>query len=94
MSGYVFEIKRNYECSTSNELKKLVHPGYLDTAHIYDPTSSAFVKEYVARSEVERQAATIPPPPRGQNLRTPVDGVSTSNVTSMAESIASTTRAK
>ena len=76
MAGYAFEIKRNYECSLSNELKKLVQLGYVETSNIYDLLSSDFVKEYRARSEIEHQAAMIPPPPRGPDLRAPIDGVS------------------
>ncbi|KAF4502408.1 hypothetical protein FAGAP_1378 [Fusarium agapanthi] len=35
------------------------------------------VKEYVPRGIIERQAASVTPPPRGQNIRAPIDGVNT-----------------
>lgn len=75
MAGYTLEIKRNYECSTSQDLKKLVLLGYVDTCNVYEPKSSSYVKETSPRSTLERHASTVPPPPRGQNVRAPIDGV-------------------
>lgn len=75
MAGYVFEIKRNYECKDSKDLKELIPLGYIDTANLYDPTSSTYSKENIPRSVIERLAASVPPPPRGQNIRAPIDGV-------------------
>ncbi|KAF4462112.1 hypothetical protein FALBO_11081 [Fusarium albosuccineum] len=77
MSGFVFEIKRNYDGQHSKELKQLVLLGHIDLANLYDPTSTTMVKENTARSVVERHAASVPPPPRGQNIRAPIDGVKT-----------------
>jgi hypothetical protein len=76
MAGYALEIKRNYECNTSRDLRKLVHLGYVDTANIHEPTSKSYVKEFTTRGILEGHAATVVPPPRGQNIRAPIDGVS------------------
>ncbi|KAI9744323.1 MAG: hypothetical protein M1818_002475 [Claussenomyces sp. TS43310] len=76
MAGYALEIKRNYDCSTSLDLKKLVLLGYVDTTNMHEPTSKAFIREYTAKSMLERYA-TSSPPPRGQNIRAPVDSVDT-----------------
>lgn len=77
MSGFAFEIKRNYNGQTSKELKQLVPLAKVDVANLYEPTSTTMVKEYVPRGIIERQAASVPPPPRGQNVRAPIDGVNT-----------------
>ncbi|KAL1297355.1 hypothetical protein AAFC00_004896 [Neodothiora populina] len=77
MAGYRLEIKRNYDCSPSQDLRSLVLLGDVDVVNIHEPTSKAFVRGDIARGTLERQAATIPPPPKGQNIRAPVDGINT-----------------
>ncbi|KAF5017409.1 hypothetical protein F66182_10665 [Fusarium sp. NRRL 66182] len=77
MSGFVFEIKRNYNGQASKELKELVYLGKIDAANLYEPPSTKMVKENIPRGVIERHAASIPPPPRGQNIRAPIDGVTT-----------------
>ena len=75
MAGYTLEIKRNYECSTSQDLRELVLRGYVDKCNIYEPRSSSYIKETAPRSTLESHASTVSPPPRGQNVRAPIDGV-------------------
>ncbi|KAF5011383.1 hypothetical protein FDECE_2494 [Fusarium decemcellulare] len=77
MAGFVFEIKRNFDGQHDNELKQLVLLGKIDVANLHDSTSEIDVKEDIPRSVVERHAASVPPPPRGQNTRAPIDGVNT-----------------
>nr|POE48871.1 hypothetical protein CFP56_38968 [Quercus suber] len=77
MSGYALEFKRNYECSSSRDLQALVFLGYVLAAHVCNPANPQYVKESTPRSLLEREAATIPPPPRGQDIRAPIDGVGT-----------------
>lgn len=76
LAGFALEIKRNYECSTSQTLRTLVLLGHVDAANVFDPTSKGPVSEHVTRGILERKAATVPPPPKGQNIRAPIDGVS------------------
>lgn len=79
MAGYALEIKRNHECSTSEDLKELVLLGHVDISHIYGPelkTEIKETKETTPRSTLERYASTVKPPPRGQDVRAPIDGVS------------------
>lgn len=78
MMGYQLEIKRNYECNDSEDLKSLIFLGSTDVKNIHEPTSKASIQEDITRSTMEHQAATITPPPKGQSVRAPVDGVSDS----------------
>ncbi|KAJ6436487.1 C2H2-type domain-containing protein [Purpureocillium lavendulum] len=75
MNGYTLEFKRNYECSTSRDLQEMVPLGYVDPALLYTPPNTKFVKENTARAGLEREAAMVPPPRGGQNIRAPIDGV-------------------
>lgn len=77
MAGYALEFKRNFECRTEPDLEKLVLLGSVNTSNVYecDATNSS-IRENTARSTMERVAATVEPPPRGQDVRKPVDGVS------------------
>lgn len=77
MAGYALEIKRNDECAHSPDLKKLVFLGHVATTNIHDNESGDHIKEHAPRGTLESLAATVPPPPRGQNIRAPIDGVST-----------------
>ncbi|KAH6884998.1 hypothetical protein B0T10DRAFT_493094 [Thelonectria olida] len=77
MAGYVLEIKRNYECSTSRDLKKLVLLGHVDASNVHNPSSADYRKENTAKGPLEQYAARVAPPPRGQNVRAPIDGVRT-----------------
>ncbi|OAA45522.1 hypothetical protein NOR_03311 [Metarhizium rileyi] len=70
-------MQGNYECSTSRDLQELVFLGYVDSTNIYDPSYTKFVKETHPRQTLEREAAMITPPPKGQDIRAPIDGVST-----------------
>ena len=79
MSGYALEFKRNYECSTSHDLQEMVFLGNVDSTNVYDPSSTKPVRETHPRATLEREATTISPPPRGQNIRAPIDGVSNLN---------------
>lgn len=76
MQGYVLEFKRNYDCKSSQQLQKLVPLGYVDGTNVANPSSTEFSRDNIPKSTVERVAAQVPPPPRGQNVRAPIDGVS------------------
>ncbi|KAK9438247.1 hypothetical protein VB005_09255 [Metarhizium brunneum] len=76
MKGYSLEFKRN-ECSTSPDIHELVFLGTVDSTHIHDPPSPNFVREAHPRQALEQEIATIAPPPRGQDIRAPIDGVRT-----------------
>ena len=78
MNGYVLEFKRNYDSKGSRELQKLVCLGDVDDTLVANPSTKLFSKDNVPRSALERVAAQVPPPPRGQNVRAPIDGVSAS----------------
>ncbi|KFA75740.1 hypothetical protein S40288_04954 [Stachybotrys chartarum IBT 40288] len=77
LAGYALEIKRNYECKESRDLEELVLLGHVDPANVYNPTDTEFVKNDKARTAIEREAVRVPPPPRGQNVRAPINGVTT-----------------
>ncbi|KAM0347343.1 hypothetical protein ACHAPU_004863 [Fusarium lateritium] len=76
MTGYSLEIKKNYECSTSEDLKFLVRIGHVHSKNVYKPGDTDTM-EYIARDLLEQYASRIPPPPRGQNIRDPIDGIKT-----------------
>jgi hypothetical protein len=77
MNGYTLEFKRNYECSSSRDLQEMVLLGYVDPTNLYNPPYTKLVKENTPRETLEREAAVVPPPQGGQNVRAPIDGVST-----------------
>ncbi|KAM3422417.1 hypothetical protein BST61_g2768 [Cercospora zeina] len=68
---------RNYDCSNSRRLGALVRLGYVDEAHIYASSGTTATKDSTPRAPLEREATLVPPPPRGQNVRAPIDGVNT-----------------
>ncbi|UNI16350.1 hypothetical protein JDV02_002787 [Purpureocillium takamizusanense] len=80
MSGYALEFKRNFDCSTAHDLRKLVLLGTVDEKHIHDSgnvTGGVSVVDAVPRSRLETEASRVPPPPKGQDMRLPIDGVNT-----------------
>ncbi|KAI1122737.1 hypothetical protein F5Y10DRAFT_270793 [Nemania abortiva] len=76
MVGFALEIKRHYECKDDKDLENLVRLGHIDEANLYDSPSSELVKD-VPRGVIEREAGMVPLPPKGQNIRAPIDGVTT-----------------
>lgn len=76
MSGYALEFKRNYNCKGSRELQKMLSLGYVDGNDVTNFSTSGFSRDSIPRSTLERVAAQVPPPPGGQNVRAPIDGVS------------------
>nr|POF03529.1 hypothetical protein CFP56_72054 [Quercus suber] len=87
MSGFELQFERNYDCSTPTDLQKLVFLGHVDSNHLYRPSYGDFVKETIPRVRLEHEAARISPPPKGQNIRLPIDGVSIVHPLSFALSI-------
>ncbi|KND86747.1 hypothetical protein TOPH_08604 [Tolypocladium ophioglossoides CBS 100239] len=53
----------------------MVFLGYVDSNNLYDPVNKSFAREYTPRGVLKSEAAQVPPPPRGQNVRAPIDGV-------------------
>jgi hypothetical protein len=77
MAGYALERKRRFDGQNDLELKKLIHLGSIDHANVYtDSSLESMIRDHVPKSLIERLAASTPPPPRGQNVRAPIDGVS------------------
>lgn len=80
MQGYKLEFKRNCDCETAHPVQKLVPLGYVDgkdvTGLSIDIEEQGFSTDSTPRSSLERVAAQIPPPPRGQDARAPINGVS------------------
>lgn len=76
MSGFAFEVHRNYNTQAYSDLKKLVFLGKVEEwiLHNYPETKSE-IREDTARSVIERVAESVTPPPKGQNMRAPIDGV-------------------
>lgn len=74
MLGYKLEIKRNYNCGT-NDVRKLVFLGRVDSNYLYKSPLASYVEDDIPRARLEECAAKIPPPPRGQDIRAPIDGV-------------------
>ncbi|KAM4065821.1 hypothetical protein HRG_012919 [Hirsutella rhossiliensis] len=77
MSGFALEIKRNYDGKYSLQLEKVTALGSIDSAHIFEPPNKEVKTESITRCKLEREAAQVPPPPKGQDLRAPIDGVKT-----------------
>ncbi|KAF5570135.1 calcium-independent phospholipase A2 [Fusarium phyllophilum] len=78
MSGFAFEIHRNYNTKAYPDLKQLVFLGKIDDSLLHEyPKAEPEIRENTARSLIERVAESVAPPPKGQNLRAPVDGVHT-----------------
>jgi hypothetical protein len=77
MAGYVLEMKRHFDIQNDRELKALVRLGSIDSTNLYsDESLDTMIRDYVPKSIVERLADSVPPPPRGQDVRAPIDGVS------------------
>nr|POE71968.1 hypothetical protein CFP56_11844 [Quercus suber] len=76
MSGFELQFERNYDCRTATDLQTMVFLGHVDPNDLHRAPNDNAVKETVPRAKLEREATKIPPPPRGQNIRLPIDGVS------------------
>ncbi|KAM5341584.1 hypothetical protein ACJ41O_014615 [Fusarium nematophilum] len=75
MAGYGLEIKRNYDCTADRDLGQLIPLGHAAAADIYEPTSPEPLNGDAPRARLEREAAQVAPPPKGQDVRAPIDGV-------------------
>lgn len=75
-NGYRLEFKRNYECLNSKGLKALVYLGPVDDTNLFVSNDRTYALESAPRSALEREAQRVPPPPSGQDVRAPIDGVS------------------
>lgn len=79
MNGFKLEFKRNYDYATSVDsvlLQKLVLLGYVDGTNVTNLTTESYSLDSIPRSTLEQVATYISPPAAGQNIRTPIDGVS------------------
>ncbi|SPO01170.1 uncharacterized protein DNG_03917 [Cephalotrichum gorgonifer] len=82
MQGYKLEFKRNCDCETLHPVQKLVQFGRVDgkdvMATLTDPSAGGELStDDTPRSKLERVAAQIQPPRRGQDPWAPIDGVTT-----------------
>jgi hypothetical protein len=78
MSGFAFEVHRNYSTQAYPDLKQLVFLGKVDDSILHNyPETEPEIRENTARSLLERVAESVTPPPKGQNIRAPIDGVRT-----------------
>ncbi|KLO90547.1 Uncharacterized protein LW93_10965 [Fusarium fujikuroi] len=78
MSGFAFEVHRNYNTQAYPDLKQLVFLGKIDDSILYNYTEiESEIRENTARSLIERLAESVPPPPKGQKIRARIDGVNT-----------------
>ncbi|KAG5795043.1 hypothetical protein H9Q69_005886 [Fusarium xylarioides] len=78
MSGFAFEVHRNYNTQAYPDLKQLVLLGKVDDSMLHEyPEAEPEIRENTARSLLERVAESVTPPPKGQNIRAPIDGVHT-----------------
>ncbi|QGJ00614.1 hypothetical protein CEK26_002058 [Fusarium fujikuroi] len=78
MSGFAFEVHRNYNTQAYPDLKRLVFLGKIDDSILHEYPETEFeIRENKPRSLIERIAASVPPPPKGQNICAPIDGVDT-----------------
>ncbi|KAF5967682.1 hypothetical protein FCOIX_11809 [Fusarium coicis] len=76
MSGFAFEVHRNYNTQAYQDLKQLVFLGKIDDSMLHEhPETKPEIRENIVRSLLERVAESITPPPKGQNIRAPIDGV-------------------
>lgn len=75
MSGFVHNIKRNFDCQTSHDLKELVFLGTVEAEYVCQPSFDHFMDDDVPQGRLEREATFVSPPPKGQNIRAPIDGV-------------------
>ncbi|KAF4445619.1 hypothetical protein F53441_10683 [Fusarium austroafricanum] len=77
MSGFAFEVHRNCNLQVFPDLKQLVFLAKTDDANIHDSPTAKEIRESTPRSVVERHVGSVPPPPKGQDIRAPIDGVNT-----------------
>ncbi|KAI1014444.1 hypothetical protein LB504_012187 [Fusarium proliferatum] len=78
MFGFAFEVHRNYNTQAYPDLKQLVFLGKIDVSILHNyPETEQEIREDTPRSLIERLAESVPPPPKGQNIRSPIDGVNT-----------------
>ncbi|KAL5591350.1 hypothetical protein FOVSG1_010239 [Fusarium oxysporum f. sp. vasinfectum] len=71
-------VHRNYNTQAYADLKSLVFLGKIDDSILCDsPETETEIREITPRSIIERLAECVTPPPRGQNIRAPIDGVKT-----------------
>ncbi|RKL34126.1 hypothetical protein BFJ72_g9613 [Fusarium proliferatum] len=76
MSGFVFEVHRNYNTQAYLDLKQLVILGKIDDPILYNyPETEPEIRENTAKGTIERVAKSVTPPPKGQDIRAPIDGV-------------------
>ena len=77
MAGYMLEMKRHFDVQNDRELRALVRLGSIDSTILHrDDSLDTMFRDYVPKSAVERLAGSVAPPPRGQDVRAPIDGVS------------------
>lgn len=77
MAGYMLEMKRHFDVQHDRELRALVRLGSINNLNLHnDDSLDTMVRGYVPKSIVERLADSVPPPPQGQDVRAPIDGVS------------------
>ncbi|RYC87072.1 hypothetical protein BFJ63_vAg10046 [Fusarium oxysporum f. sp. narcissi] len=75
MSGFAFEVHRNYNTQAYSDLKQLVFLGEIDDSILHNYPERSEIRENTTRSLLERVAESVTPPPKGQNIRAPIDGV-------------------
>ncbi|KAH7313871.1 hypothetical protein B0I35DRAFT_436037 [Stachybotrys elegans] len=77
LAGYTLEIERNYECKEQRDLRELVFLGFIEAGNVFEPENTDHVNGDKPRCTIEEEAARVRPPPRGQDVRAPIDGVNT-----------------
>lgn len=83
VAGFSFEVKRNFDTSTERFLQEMILLGSVDPMHLsgannaIDITDDAVVRDREPKGRLEEVAALVTPPPGGQNIRIPVNGVRT-----------------
>ncbi|KAI1333179.1 hypothetical protein F5Y16DRAFT_355005 [Xylariaceae sp. FL0255] len=75
MAGFALDIKRRYQCNDDKDLQKLIPLGHVEGTTLYNYPGSELIRD-TPRGVLERGAEMVPPPPKGQNIRALVDGVS------------------
>ena len=75
MSGYALQFERNYDAQGSKTLWELLLLGRVASVDLFEPKDQVVAVESTPRAKLEHQAAKVAPPPKGQDLRAPVDGV-------------------
>ncbi|KAK2836833.1 hypothetical protein FQN49_006681 [Arthroderma sp. PD_2] len=79
MVGYKLEFKRNFSPSTAQPPHKSVLIGHVVADLVTDGEtnidSTVMELDYTPKSELEKTASQLPPPPISKNFMAPVDGV-------------------